>query len=281
MIENLFLCVGAQKSGTTWLHSQLENHPDVGFSDVKEVHYFNTIHNGSVLLTRRKIDHLERLVKNNRSALEKYFTNLSQGKSVDEGIKRLLSPVDDQWYIDIFKRNTKKYAADFSPEYALLPKAGFDNIKKVSKNQKIIFMMRDPLSRSKSAIQYYFQMNDIQPESVTDSMVWDVASKDFIIKMSLYDKTISSLKESFAENQLKLMFFEDVMIDKQSAANEIYDFLNIDHVPLVEEKAEERVNSSKKVDFPDGVEDFLLSKLKETYSYMRANFSNLPESWLN
>lgn len=279
MIENLFLCVGAQKSGTTWLHSQLENHPDVGFSDVKEVHYFNTIHNGSVLLTRRKVDHLERLLKNNRGALERYFTLLSQGKSVDDGIKRLLSPVDDQWYIDIFRNNKKKYSADFSPEYALLPPQGFENVKRVSKDQKIIFMMRDPLSRSKSAIQYYFQTNGIEPDAVTFDMVREVAKKDFIVNLSLYDKTIDSLRSSFKENQLKFLFFEEVMNDKQGAIDEIYSFLNVSHVPLVAEKAEERVNSSRKVSFPKDLDEFLLTRLRDTYLYMNSNFDFLPSQW--
>src|SRR3990167_6878869 len=143
MIENLLLCVGAQKSGTTWLYAQLENHPEISFSDVKEVHYFNTIHNGSLLLSSRKVEHLRKIIKNNRGALERYFTNLSRGLDTDPGIRKLLSPVDDAWYVNIFPKNNRKYAADFSPEYALLPKAGFDNVKRVSRHQKIIFLMRD------------------------------------------------------------------------------------------------------------------------------------------
>jgi hypothetical protein len=107
MIENLLLCVGAQKSGTTWLHAQLKDHPEIGFSNVKEVHYFNTVHKGSVLLTRRKVNQLENIIKNNRLGLERYFADLSAGKPVNKGIQKLLSPVDDQWYMDLFASNKK------------------------------------------------------------------------------------------------------------------------------------------------------------------------------
>ena len=36
-----FLCIGAQKAGTTWLHSVLRQHPDVAVPSEKEVHYFD------------------------------------------------------------------------------------------------------------------------------------------------------------------------------------------------------------------------------------------------
>jgi hypothetical protein len=36
-----FLGIGAQKSGTTWLHSNLRAHPDAFLPEPKEVHYFD------------------------------------------------------------------------------------------------------------------------------------------------------------------------------------------------------------------------------------------------
>src|ERR1700749_4313420 len=39
-----FLCIGAQKAGTTWLDSNLRRHPDVWLPPLKELHYFNSVH---------------------------------------------------------------------------------------------------------------------------------------------------------------------------------------------------------------------------------------------
>ncbi len=36
-----FLGIGAQKSGTSWLHAMLNNHPDIFVPQKKEVHFFN------------------------------------------------------------------------------------------------------------------------------------------------------------------------------------------------------------------------------------------------
>ena len=38
-----FLCVGAQKGGTSWLYQQLESHPDFWMPPVKELHYFDKL----------------------------------------------------------------------------------------------------------------------------------------------------------------------------------------------------------------------------------------------
>lgn len=279
MIDNLLLCVGAQKTGTTWLHSQLKDHPQIGFSDVKEVHYFNTIHNGSVLLTTRKVEHLKNLIENNRFALENYFTRLSQGKKTDKGIEKLLSPVNDEWYMNHLKTE-KKYAADFTPEYALLPNEGFENIKKVSRNQKVIFIMRDPIERAKSAIQYYFQTNGKDIESSTEEEILSVAQKSFIIKMSSYQDTIRKLESNFSIDNVLYMFYEDIMANKEESINVVYGFLGISAVEIDSNRIQSRVNSSKKFNFSNKVNDYLSNALTETYDFVECKFKNKPNKWL-
>ena len=36
-----FICIGAQKAGTTWLYENLSRHPDVVMPPMKEIHYFD------------------------------------------------------------------------------------------------------------------------------------------------------------------------------------------------------------------------------------------------
>ena len=36
-----FLGIGAQKSGTTWLHANLSQHPQIWMPPVKEIHYLD------------------------------------------------------------------------------------------------------------------------------------------------------------------------------------------------------------------------------------------------
>lgn len=280
MIDNLFLCVGAQKAGTTWLHSQLENHEDISFSDVKEVHYFNTIHNGSILLTRRKVEHLERLIKNNKHSLERYFSDLSSGKKVDAGIDRLLSPVDDEWYMSLFSNKTGKYAADFSPEYALIGKEGFSNVKRISENQKIIYMMRDPISRAISAIKYYYKMHNTNISEVPIESMRALAQSNLILNMSMYDITIKELRSCFNQDQVLYMFYENVMANKQESIDTVCNFLDISKVSIPEAQLSKRVNVTEDFDIDGDIISLLREKLANTYVYMKQEFK-LPEKWYN
>ena len=39
--KTVFICIGAQKAGTTWLHAALSNYKDIGLPHIKELHYFD------------------------------------------------------------------------------------------------------------------------------------------------------------------------------------------------------------------------------------------------
>ena len=39
-----FLCIGAQKAGTSWLFAQLQSHPKVWMPPLKELQYFNHLY---------------------------------------------------------------------------------------------------------------------------------------------------------------------------------------------------------------------------------------------
>lgn len=280
MIENLLLCVGAQKSGTTWLHAQLKDHPQIGFSHVKEVHYFNTIHNGSVLLARRKINQLEKILKKNRLGLERYFADLSAGKPVNKGVQKLLSPVDDSWYEELFAKNRKKYSADFTPEYALLPDAGFANINRVCNKKKIIFIMRDPIDRAKSAIRYYFETQGQNIEDIPAIQLKKIASSNFILNMSSYELTIKKLDQHFDADELLYLFYEDVMQNKQAAINTVTQFLDITEIKIAEEQLERKVNvTTNNYVFPDEIDALLKLHLHKTYAALNSRFVRLPEKW--
>lgn len=112
-------------------------------------------------------------------------------------------------------------------------------------------------------------------------MVWDVAKKGVFTSLSRYDKAISVLKGYFSDEDLKFIFFENVMMDKQKSINNIYiyDFLRIQPVPLVEEKSEKKINSSREIVFPEGVDESLMQELSVVYPYVKSVVGNVPNAW--
>ena len=56
-----FVCIGAQKAGTTWLYDNLRPHPEVWLPQVKEIHFFDTVCPHEQLLGVETHNHLDPL----------------------------------------------------------------------------------------------------------------------------------------------------------------------------------------------------------------------------
>ena len=59
----MFLCIGAQKAGTTWLADNLKGHEDLLIAKRKEVHYFDVLDGQSPSTFRRAQRRVTSLLK--------------------------------------------------------------------------------------------------------------------------------------------------------------------------------------------------------------------------
>lgn len=279
MLDNLFLCVGAQKSGTSWLHRQLEGHSDLSFSSIKEVHYFDTIHIGSPNLAQRHAVELARILKNDKKAFVNFIVNASRGLKTDSIIRNLVSPIDDQWYYELYKDKTKKYAADFTPEYALIGGEGFRHVRRMAHKVKIAFIMRDPVERAKSAIRYFYKRQGIEISAVPREKITERAKNPRLLSHSSYHNTVRVLDEVFSSENVLYLFYEDMMKDKQGHIDKVCDFLGVNRTQVSVEDLERRVNATEEFAFDPSLDAFLLKQLYFVYDEMMNRFHHLPKSW--
>src|SRR5438270_6290785 len=97
-----FLCIGAQKAGTSWLYRQLTEHPDFWMPPVKGLHYFNLLGRvPSVGSARARDDRDRRFL---------------------EAIKRLSvrSHLDLEDYAGLFAVKGVFLSGDITPAYSML-----------------------------------------------------------------------------------------------------------------------------------------------------------------
>ena len=150
-LRDYFVCVGAQKAGTTWLGRVLANHPEMFFTPVKEVHYFDHI--------RGLTEHLSE--KKRRSRLRKHYQRLltqwgrlSELKAQNSWYTRYMSdPIDDDWYRALFAdRRGRRFAGEATPEYAILGVEGFRHLRRLAPSARVIFIMRNPVRQSWSQL---------------------------------------------------------------------------------------------------------------------------------
>ncbi len=146
-----FLCVGAQKGGTSWLYRQLALHPDFWMPPVKELHYLDN-------LSRTKRLSPPRL----RDEHDVCFL---------ESMRRLSAQqyIDLENYGRLFKHKGALLSGDISPAYSILSEEVIERVVRYFPNLKVIFLARDPVERAWSQLSMGVRLGRISPFDATDS----------------------------------------------------------------------------------------------------------------
>jgi len=111
------LCIGTQKAATTWIHQVLNAHPlTYAFPNSKPV------------------------TSNNKEA---HFWNWNHARGV-EWYRQLMTPPEPT-----------RLSMDFTPEYSLMTEAQISECEQINPSARVIYVLRDPLARSVSALRMY------------------------------------------------------------------------------------------------------------------------------
>ena len=98
-----FICIGAQKAGTTWLYWQLSAHPDFWMPPRKEIHYFNERGNRPIKTWWRTRDERDLLFQEKLQSLSAQFW------------------LDLTNYGQLFAAKESLLSGDITPAYSMLP----------------------------------------------------------------------------------------------------------------------------------------------------------------
>jgi len=217
--ENLFLSVGAMKAGTTWVYDKLQHHPQIHVSREKEIHYFSHIAGVSNSLEPLK------LKRRAKQALMKAGKQLNQGEIVISEYRDILDwyinyaadEVNDDWYMNLFAQNkiedSSSYCADFSNLTCFLDEDGWQHVRKVAKNIKAIYILRDPVARLWSHYKFHLQFTGHDDQSNPEEnfrLFKRIINKPWFVRNSMYSQNIKLLKKNLNENEFKLFYLEDI-----------------------------------------------------------------------
>jgi hypothetical protein len=141
-----FLCIGAQKAGTTWLTANLKVHPKVWTPPfIKELHYFDAVHIGTSKerLLHRFLKRGTRMVENHPERRE-YFDKVMDPASA----------FTDAWYRHVFSLAPKRAKkGESTPLYCALNDDGVAHVKRLMPDVRLIYMVRDPFDRAMSSFR--------------------------------------------------------------------------------------------------------------------------------
>ena len=208
-IDISFLCIGAQKAGTTWLHNMLRLHPRLALPSQKELHFF------------------------------------------DWHRKRGLN-----WYSNQFPKCGDDYLlGEITPCYAVLAEEKIAEIKYLFPKSKIIFLARDLVERTWSAIlmelrntvrgmeageftnDHIAQMDkrerekflrEADPSNYDDNYFMERLQHSTHRQRSDYAYCIRRWLRYFPKEQILIINYEDISQRPREMMDEVFSFIGVD-----------------------------------------------------
>ena len=256
------LCVGAQKTGTSWLHKQLNSLSTVNFGLLKEYHIWDALY----------VVHCNRWIA--KQTADENALNV---------LRRLMQSVEGVYesYFHSLISETVQYTGDFTPSYSILNGEQFLLIKgrleSIGFKVKVIFLMRDPVLRNWSALRFYNRSAIQSGQTKTEDIVEQFPNfykTPGAIDRTNYQKTVLALREAFPEKDVFIGFYETLFEEKSRI--QLSEFLEIN---LENVNTEEKVNSSKKLTLPEKEYNACKEYYSELYEFCRIHFPQTQQLW--
>jgi hypothetical protein len=278
MIQNLHLGAGAMKAGTTWLYSQLIDHPDLYFTPEKEIHFIDAYFNKTnVLSLKNRLDRAKAAMERGTTReYPGYFHNLKWYSIY------LQNNIDFSWYSDLFSLNkTQKLNCDYSNLTCQIDEKSWTVIQNLVKELKVTYVLRDPLKRLWSHLKFHHQYAGLKIdfESWTELEFKEYLEKPFIKMNSQYDKWNNIMSKSLDKEQYKVFYFEDFIHDSIRSLRSLEHFLNISEHKYNLEKIRNKVNPSVSKPMPKNFIEASKIVLHHEYSSLAKSGVTMHDKW--
>lgn len=263
-----FLCIGAQKAGTSWLFAQLHSHPGVWVPPIKEVHYFNHlfvpenrkwtkwhIRSATASTLRTYVARNEDL----HFPYVQYLVDLASNEPFTEG-----------WYRRVFSLPAaqSRVVGDMTPEYSTIPEEGIRYLRALLGAPKIIYLIRSPVSRALSQLKMNVSRTvkgvPTEEEWLVQADQWDIANRGD------YRAYVPRWKKHFAEGDILFLPYGRIAKDPAGLMREIEGFLGLpphDYPRLVE-----RVHETRSFTVPKSVVTRLEDRFAGQADFLEAEF---------
>lgn len=279
----VFLCVGAAKAGTSWLHRQLADHPECHFRAIKELHYFNAIDEGTLKAEFRKHkawhqELLERVALSDTAPTDDQAMRLAdRGAWLDVLDARV---EDREAYLGYLHggADQAKVVGEMTPAYALLSVERLRTMAEMAPDVRFLYLLRDPVERLWSHVRMIAGRRDPAGDVTVDSCAAilnrTIAGEETeIVKRSDYASALDRLKAAVAPARLLVEVFEDMV--RGDGLNRICDFLGIsrmagDPTPVYEGRAL-AMNAAQR--------SLAINWLAPQYAAAEAALGRRPDAW--
>ncbi|MBL0370980.1 sulfotransferase [Rhizobium sp. KVB221] len=263
-----FICIGAQKAGTTWLYEILSQNPGIWLPPLKEVHFFDRMGEAESAKEKRREHILKRAqrleknggIKGSEGADEARFLRNLVGQDVGT----------EQWYRKMFSHPdaTGRVSGEITPAYLTLPEDKIAYAKSLLPDAKFVLIVREPLARALSQIK----MEALRSGEALDDPAWQQLIRR--IKKTdrgNYSEFIPRWQRLLAPEQLLVLPFSLIKTDPAGMIRTIETFIG---APAYDnyKQLTETVHQTKPVAVPDWVSERLAALMEPQKQYLIDTF---------
>lgn len=195
-----FVLLGAQRAGTTSMHSYLKQHPDIFMSQpLKEPGFFLDKDFMRNMHARHRI-----FFKSKNSLLKNFMLQGYKGEK-------------------LFGESTTYYTWGERSRKQKVP----ERIKQTNRKMKFIYIIRNPLDRMISSfLGFLVAQKNLQYLKLNEF----VNENSWVLSNSLYFYQLKPYFETFQEKQFKIIIFEEYISNPAKTLNEIFTHLSLEKI---------------------------------------------------
>lgn len=251
-----FICIGAQKSGTSWLFENLARHSKTKMPPVKEVNFF---YPPSPTLKQRIRMGIRSRSKIIWSARYMFYEHTPKN------------------YVKLFPKCKNQISGDVSPSYIALTEQQVKMLAENLSEVKIIYLIRNPIERAWSA----FRMKHFEflQSPLTEVEILNHAKNHDGFSHGKYTEILNRWEKYFP-GRVKVWFFDQLCEDPKKLFFEICQYLNLT-LNRENDLIEEKVFEGKHYPMPESVRNYLNMTFRNEIIALHTRFNNIYTlNWL-
>lgn len=283
--SRFFVGIGAMRCATTWVANILDLHPQIYFSPIKELHYFNYKYRDKIAGRGKAF---RRFYRKHYGNFFRRIRTRRDNPELAKALEKRSSMKCDDNYREYFKEG-KLFRAfgEITPGYSLLPEEGFKNIKDLFPEARIIFGMRDPADRMWS---HWHKVNKQRKRRKEDRFT-HMDPEDFttfmanhgVFERARYDNMLERVLKVFELEDVFTYFYEDLFYDDESTENfitDLYTFLGVDPFTIHEDKYQKRWDPTSVGEIPADLRRVVMKEYRPMIERVHDRLGRVPERWL-
>ena len=276
-----FVGIGAQKAGTTWLHRNLQAHPEIWMPKEKELHYFDEKikQQGGPLRRLRGGRPADKRWRRQAKSRLRRVPNGPFAQELGWDLRYFLGRPGDGWYASLFEPGGGKVTGEATPDYAILGKDEVAHVHDVMPHAKILFMMRSPIERPWSAMDMRTRIRGESIEEIRDNKFYRRFGARGSRLRTEYSRTLENWGSSYPQDRIFVGFLEDVHFFPDRLLKDLYRFLGVD-AGFRPPGADRKVHSGQQETIPTRFATHLARSYHGEISRLSERFGGHASFWL-